>query len=259
MLFCKMQVSLSVVVITFNEERNIERCIQSVLDVADEILVVDSFSTDQTKSICEKYNVRFLTNAFEGHIQQKNWAKNQAKFDYILSLDADEALDEELKASVMAAKANWQFDAYKMNRLTNYCGKWIHHSGWYPDTKVRLFDRRKGVWGGNNPHDKYLPNKGTPVKQLKGDILHYSYYTREEHLQQIDKFSTIGAKTLYENGKRSNVIKILIKPLARFIKGYFIKLGFLDGAAGFTISRLSAYANYLKYVKLKKIQRAKDI
>jgi|SRR5690554_1381621 len=254
-----MPIKLSVVIITFNEERNIERCILSVQEIADEILVVDSFSTDKTEEICRKYKVRFITHAFEGHIQQKNWAKDQAQYDCILSLDADEALDNTLKKEVKAAKYNWEYSAYKMNRLTNYCGKWIRHSGWYPDTKVRLFDRRTGEWGGTNPHDKYFPDKNVKIGYLKGDILHYSFYTREQHLQQIEKFSSIGAKALFEKGKRSNGVKIIVKPMARFIKAYIIKLGFLDGTAGFTISRLSAYANYLKYVKLKKIQEGKKI
>lgn len=259
MLFCSMQVKLSVVIITFNEEKNIERCILSVVDVADEILVLDSFSKDKTQSICEKHNVRFLQHAFDGHIEQKNRAKSLANFDYVLSLDADEALDEKLKQSILKFKRNWQFDAYKMNRLTNYCGKWIHHSGWYPDTKIRLFDRRKGDWGGTNPHDKFIPQKSAKVQHLEGNILHYSFYNREQHLKQIESFSSIGAKALYKKGKKSSWLKILIKPIARFIKAYIIHLGFLDGAAGFTISRLSAYANYLKYVKLKKLQAGKSI
>lgn len=259
MLLCDMQVKLSAVIITFNEERNIERCILSLKETVDEILVVDSFSTDKTKEICVKQGVRFIENAFEGHIQQKNFAKDQAKYQHVLSLDADEALDEELKKSIRTAKENWQYDAWKMNRLTNYCGKWIHHSGWYPDTKIRLFDRDKGAWGGKNPHDLFIPNIGVEVGVLKGDILHYSYYSRSQHLQHIDYFSEIAANSLYEHGKKSNWLKILIKPLARFFKAYVIRLGFLDGTAGFTIARLSAYANYLKYVKLKKLQKGQTI
>lgn len=249
-----MQVKISAVIITFNEERNIERCLQSIKGVADEIVVVDSFSTDQTEAICKNHNVRFITHEFKGHIEQKNWAKDQASNDYILSLDADEALDEKLKESVLEARNNWSFDAYKMNRLTNYCGQWIRHCGWYPDTKLRLFDRRKGSWGGRNPHDKYLPAPSTRIGYLKGDILHYSFYTRAEHIKQVHYFSDIASKAMYEKGKRSSYFKICMKPVARFIKAYFFKLGFLDGAAGFTISRLSGYANFLKYSKLYNMQ-----
>ena len=254
MLFCAMQVKVSAVIITFNEEKNIERCLSSITKVVDEIIVVDSFSTDATETICNKYDVQFIQHEFKGHIEQKNWAKDQATHDYVLSLDADEALDVELISSIKAAKENWQFQAYRMNRLTNYCGKWIRHSGWYPDTKTRLFDRRYGHWGGTNPHDKFIPNKAEKVSFLKGDILHYSFYTREEHLKQIEKFSTIGANALNKKGVKSSLLKIIIKPIARFVKAFFVHKGFLDGSAGFTISRLSAYANYLKYSKLRILQ-----
>tara|TARA_R110002072_G_scaffold55679_1_gene144806 strand:+ start:118 stop:882 length:765 start_codon:yes stop_codon:yes gene_type:complete len=254
-----MQVKLSAVIITFNEEINIERCILSLKETVDEILVVDSFSTDKTKEICVKQGVRFIENAFEGHIQQKNFAKDQAKYQHVLSLDADEALDDDLKKSILAAKENWRYDAWKMNRLTNYCGKWIHHSGWYPDTKIRLFDRDKGIWGGKNPHDQFIPNKGVKIGFLKGDLLHYSFYDREQHLKQIESFSSIAAKALYQEGIRSSWIKIIIKPIARFIKAFLLRRGFLDGNSGYTIAKLSAYANYLKYVKLQKLQKGQTI
>ena len=255
MLFCPMQVKLSAVIITYNEEKNIQRCLESISGVVDEIIVVDSFSTDDTEKICKKFGVRFIQHEFIGHIEQKNWAKDKATYDYVLSLDADEALDDDLKTSIQEAKSDWKFEAYRMNRLTNYCGQWIRHSGWYPDTKTRLFDRRKGHWGGINPHDKYIPSKLEKVGFLKGNLLHYSFYTREEHLQQIEKFSSIGSKALLEKGVKSSTLKIFIKPSARFIKAFFVHRGFLDGAAGFTISRLSAYANYLKYKKLKALQQ----
>ncbi len=254
-----MQVNLSAVIITFNEEKNIGRCLESLNGVADEIIVVDSFSTDRTEEICRKFGVRFIKHAFEGHVEQKNWAKDQAIHQYILSLDADEALSETLTSSVLSAKNNWAHDAYQMNRRTNYCGKWINHSGWYPDIKVRLFDREKGKWGGNNPHDKFIPDPSVNIQQLKGDLLHYSFYTREEHVQQIHKFSSIGAEALFKKGVKSSYLKLIIKPLARFIKAYLLFKGFLDGSEGFTISRLSAYANYLKYSKLLKLQAGKSI
>jgi glycosyltransferase involved in cell wall biosynthesis len=253
-----MQVRLSVVIITYNEERNIERCLESVKEVADEVVVVDSFSIDKTEEICKKHGVKFLTHAFEGHIEQKNWAKNQATYNYILSLDADEALDEELKKSILHCKSNWTADAYTMNRLTNYCGKWIRYSGWYPDVKTRLFDRRKGHWGGQNPHDKYIPEKTSRIKHLQGELLHYSYYTLEEHLAQIRKFSTIGAEALYQKGVGSNGMKMIFKPGARFIKSYFIKRGFLDGLAGLRIATYTSYSSFLKYSKLRKLEKSKN-
>lgn len=149
-----MKVQLSVVIITLNEEKNIERCLKSILSVADEIVVVDSFSTDKTKEICHKYNVKFIQHEFEGYIEQKNLALTQAKFQHVLSLYADEALDERLQKNILSIKNNWKHDGYYMNRLTNYCGEWVHHCGWYPDRKLRLFDSTKGNWTGINPHDK---------------------------------------------------------------------------------------------------------
>ena len=250
-----MHVQLSAVIITFNEEKNIKRCLDSLIGVVDEIVVVDSFSTDDTKKICAQFDVKFIEHAFEGHIEQKNWAKAHAKYDHIISLDADEALNEELSKSILTIKSNWEFEAYSMNRLTNYCGKWIRHSGWYPDVKIRLFDRRKGNWGGVNPHDKVILNDKVQVKHIAGDLLHYTFYTREEHIKQIHKFSTIGAKALHKNGVKSSWVKLVIKPAARFIKAFILLKGFLDGWEGLAISRLSAYANYLKYSKLLKLQR----
>src|ERR1044072_6613958 len=143
-------VQLSVVIITFNEERNIGRCLDAVREIADDVVVVDSFSTDKTELICREKGARFVQHRFDGHIEQKNWVVTQAKFTHILSLDEDEAPDEELKNEILKAKADWKFDGYEMNRLTNYCGKWIRHCGWHPDTKFRFWDSRKGEWGGIN-------------------------------------------------------------------------------------------------------------
>ena len=137
-----MKVQISAVVITFNEERNIKRCLKSLVGVADEIVVVDSYSTDRTEEICRSFNARFIKHRFEGHIQQKNWAILQASSPYILSLDADEALSDNLRTSILRAKENWTHDGYYFNRLTNYCGKWIRHTSWYPSRKLRLWDAR---------------------------------------------------------------------------------------------------------------------
>lgn len=245
-------IPLSVVIITYNEEKNIGRCLDSVKEIADDIVVVDSFSTDRTKEICDSKAVRFVQHKFQGHIEQKNWAITQAKYPYILSLDADEALSEELKQSVLAVKHNWTHDGYYMNRLTNYCGKWIYHCGWYPDRKLRLFDSRKGKWVGINPHDKYEMFDGDKsTRLLKGDILHYSYYTLDDHYRQVEYFTTIAANAYFNNKQTVSLVKLFASPVVRFIHNYFIKLGFLDGTAGFTISRISAYATFLKYKKLR--------
>lgn len=244
---------LSVVIITFNEEKNIERCIQSVQELADDIVVVDSFSTDATASICKKYSVNFIQRKWEGYSSTKNFANSQAKYDWVLSLDADEALSEELKSSIQKLKQGDKLLSGKFHRLTNYCGKWIKHCGWYPDTKVRLFDRKITRWEGII-HEQLFINSTEPILLLAGDCLHYSYYTIEQHYAQTEKFSTLAAQSLFEKGKKASFIKLYISPAVKFFTDYFVKLGFLDGAAGFTICRISAYTTYLKYKKLKAIQ-----
>lgn len=283
--------ALSVVVICNNEERNIGRCLQSVQGLAGEIVVVDSGSTDRTEEICRQYGARFTYHAFEGHIQQKNYAASLAKNDWVLSLDADEALSPELyssiknflenseeKTSLPRAERGYSLNegdilnspplygrggggvrlAFKMNRLTNYCGRWVRHCGWYPDTKLRLFNRHYGKWGGVNPHDKYeLDDKNAPVGFLQGDILHYSFYTVDEHYKQTRYFSAIAAKAHFARGKRAYWFNLIINPTVKFIRDYFIKLGFLDGATGFTISRIQAWGNYLKYKQIWELGRNK--
>jgi glycosyltransferase involved in cell wall biosynthesis len=249
-LLLQMSVKLSVVIITFNEEKNIGRCLESVREVADEVVVVDSFSRDRTRGICESFGVRFVERAFEGHVEQKNFANSQATYPHILSLDADEALTEELRASVAEAKQNWRADAYWVSRLTNYCGTWVRHSGWYPDRKIRLFDRNKVRWVGQNPHDTILPDAGVQTARLQGDLLHYSYYSIKQHLDQINFFTDISSGQMQRKGKKASLLHLLLKPPFRFAYAYFFRLGLLDGFAGFCIAVLSAYAVFVKYAKL---------
>lgn len=248
---------ISAAIITFNEERNIERCILSLSDLADEIVVVDSFSKDRTKEICLKHGVKFIEHAFPGHIEQKNYAIQQCSHDYVLSLDADEALSDELKASLFKIKnSSNPKKAYRFNRKTNYCGKWVNYSGWYPDVKIRLFHKDAGAWGGRNPHDSYLVKDSKDLEWLKGDLLHYSYYSVEEHLKQAQKFANIAAQAMYERGEKSNQFLVWIKPIAKFIRNYILKLGFLDGAVGWKICTISAKATYWRYAQLLTLQKS---
>jgi glycosyltransferase involved in cell wall biosynthesis len=249
------KVQISAVIITFNEERNIRRCLESLRDIPDEIVVVDSYSTDGTESICEEFGVRFIRHRFAGHIEQKNWAILQTSYPYILSLDADEALSDELRYSIQKVKENWTHDGYYFNRLTNYCGKWIRHTSWYPSRKLRLWDSRKGSWGGFNPHDRFFLTRGASKQFLKGDILHYSYYSVSEHLDQINAFSTIIARSYYNRRRRVNNLIIVMHPVWRFFKDFFVRMGFMDGYYGFIVSVNSAHEVFLKYVKLKNIYR----
>lgn len=249
-------IKLSVVIITFNEERNIERCLLSVKEVADEVVVLDSFSSDRTQEIAERNGAKFYQHKFDGHIEQKNRAITYATYPHILSLDADEALNEELITSIKEVKANFKKDGYYMNRLTNYCGHWVKHCGWYPDKKLRLWDSRKGRWTGTNPHDKYEMFEGDKTTgHLKGDILHYSYYTLDDHYRQVEYFTNIASKAYFEKGRKAKPYKLIVNPVAKFVDHYLIHLGFLDGKAGFLISKISAYATWLKYKKLRDLQQ----
>lgn len=248
---------ISAVIITYNEERNIGRCLQSLAGIADEIIVVDSFSTDATESVAKKYPVRWEQHAFDGFWQQKNRANGLATHDWILSLDADEALSEPLRTALIHLKKNrvesdGQPGAYSLNRLTNYCGQWIHHSGWYPDRKTRLFDRRKARWGAQNPHERLLTDKDVQTAHIQGDLLHYSYYTVSEHLERSRKYADMAVAHQLAQGRAGAWWRVLVHPAAKFLRNYFLKGGFLDGKAGFTICRIAALETYWKYRGLMK-------
>jgi glycosyltransferase involved in cell wall biosynthesis len=241
---------LSVVIITFNEEKNIGRCLASVRDIADDIVVLDSFSTDNTEAICKSYDLQFIQRAWEGYSASKNFANAQAKYDWILSLDADEALTTELENILLDMKTHDALQTASFNRLTNYCGSWIKHSGWYPDKKLRLFNRSKSRWEGMIHEELTIP-PGEQVLHIDHDLLHYSYYTLDDHLKQIEKFTDIASKDLFNKGKKPGAYKLVANAIAKFISHYFLNLGFLDGKAGFAIARYSGYATYLKYKKTR--------
>jgi len=246
---------LSAVVITYNEEKNIERCLESLKAVADEILVVDSHSTDKTVEIAAGHGARVILQEFLGHVEQKNFAMQQAKYDWVLSLDADEVLDAALSGSIKTAKENLaKGKAYQLNRLTSFCGKWIRHSGWYPDRKIRLWYKQDGAWGGLNPHDTVMLNSGVVVEKLSGTLLHYSFDSINQHIEQIKKFSDIAAQQAMKKGKNAGFIEIGIYPFLFFIKRYIFKLGFLDGFYGFVVCANSAYFKMLKFIKLRHLQ-----
>jgi glycosyltransferase involved in cell wall biosynthesis len=244
----------SAVIITFNEERNIRRCLESLKGVADEIVVLDSFSTDKTPEICAEFGVRFFQHAFDGHIEQKNRALTLASFDIVLSLDADEALDESLKNAILDCTKTFLADGYTMNRLTNYCGQWIRYSGWYPDKKLRLFHRNKAEWGGLNPHDKIIMTDQARIEHLEGDLLHYSYYSVEEHRERSQKYAYIGAQAMLSAGEKGYWYQLIINPLFKFVRNYLLKRGFKDGKAGWTICTITALETYWKYRHLLRLQ-----
>lgn len=255
-------VKISAVILTLNEEKNIGRCIDSIQEVADEILVVDSFSNDRTEQICKTKGVRFIQNKFEGFIEQETFATNQATYDYLLVLDADEALSEELKKAINEVKLNWEYDAYSYSRLSQYCGEWIYHCGWYPDKKTRLIDRKKGSWQGENPHHKFELRQGGEIKHLSGDLFHYAFLSINEHILTANKYSDVAALEILKKKKKvSFTIHVVLNPFYTFINKYFFKLGILDGYHGFFICIISSFANFLKYSKAfqlsKKLVRPK--
>jgi len=251
-------IQLSAIIITFNEEEHLEKCLKSLNGIADEIVVVDSFSTDKTLEICKQFDVRIIKQEFLGYIEQKNFALKQAKYDYILSLDGDEALSETLKLSILETKKNWIYDGYYFHRLNNYCGQWIKHSDWYPDKKLRLFKKNSGSWQGLNPHDSYKLNNPKNLGKLKGDLLHWIYNSYSEHNQKIEKFSTIAAQAYFEIGKESSIWKIIYRPAWAFFKAYVLRLGFLDGLNGLIIGVQTYNITFLKYTKLYELWKHKS-
>jgi glycosyltransferase involved in cell wall biosynthesis len=245
-------IRLSVVLITYNEERNLARCLESVAGVADEIIVADSSSADNTVAIAKRYNARVIDHKFTGYGEQKNFATQQASNDWILSLDADEVLTPALMQSILEVKNGPKHDVYQMPRLTNYCGKWIRHCGWYPDRQTRLYNRTKGQWQEQKVHEYWRLNDTKGTKGLlKGNLLHYSFNSISEHLKKIEKYSELAAMAAVERGKGASMVKIVVSPAWHFITEYFFKLGFLDGFYGYVICRLSAYAAFVKYSKIR--------
>lgn len=246
---------ISLVIITYNEANNIERCIDSARSVVDEILVVDSFSEDETQALAIAKGARLLTHAFAGYIEQKDYAIQQAKYDYILLLDADEALDDQLRQSIQTVRENWTHNCYRMNRLSNLGDQWIRHGAWYPDRKMRLFERRYYEVIGINPHEKFVPKTGATLSHLKGDILHYTNSDIKDRIETINRFSTIAANAFQEKGKKGTWLRILAKPGLRFFSEYILKRGFLDGFYGFVIAKTSAQYVFMREVKLYDLGR----
>ncbi len=241
---------LSVVIITYNEEKNIARCIESVRPIADEIVVLDSHSTDNTVSIARSMNASVFFAPFTGYASQKNRALDLATHDYVLSLDADEALSEPLRLLIQREKYKFSCDGYTMNRCANYCGQFIRFGTWYPDRKLRLFNRHKAIWGGLDPHDRVIMEGHSKIGHLKGEILHYTYNNISEHDHQNERFSSIAAESRCKAGKKTNRIKILLNPAWAFFHDYILRLGVLNGKNGWIIACKQAHYTFAKHTKL---------
>jgi len=243
-------ISISVAIITFNEEKNISRCIDSVKDIADEIVVIDSYSTDKTKLICLSKGARFIEHRFEGFTAQKNFAVKQANHDFILALDADEYLSPELTQSILYAKSDGSADGYKMNRLNSYAGKWVKSCGWYPDTKIRLWNRQKGSWQGGLVHEVVVMNNNSKVRKLKGDLLHLAYENASQLITKMQQhYADLFARE-NANKKVVTTFQIGYKTIASFLKSYILKRGIFDGYEGLLISVSNANGVFYKYAKL---------
>jgi len=240
---------ISATIITLNEQKNIVRAIES-LRCCDEIVVVDCGSNDRTREAAEKLGARVLESQWRGFAGQKNYAASEAAHDWILSIDADEAVSEALEAEIWQIKKSGpQFDGYTMPRLARYLGRWILHSGWYPDRKVRLYDRRKARWIGDFVHESVRVEG--KIGHLKGNLLHYTCDTLSEHLRTMDRYTTLAAEEMVALGRKVRWQDLVLDPPWTFLRTYILKAGFLDGWEGLTIAYMSAFYNFLKYSKAR--------
>ena len=243
--------SLSATIITFNEEKNIARAINS-LKFADEVIVVDTNSTDSTVKVSRGLSAVVYSHHFEGYGQQKNYAASLATNDWILSIDADEEVTEELKQSILNTIYNYKEGdpvVYSLNRQTSFCGKFIRHGGWYPDHLARLYKKNSAAWTTPNVHEELLPmRRDSKIGKLMGHLNHYSFPNVLSQIERNIKYAKLGAKELLERKKRRpNVVELLLRPIGKFIECYIVKRGFLDGLAGLTIAINAAYSMFIKY------------
>lgn len=257
------------VIITLNEEQYIGQCLESVKEVADEILVLDSFSTDNTEKICRSHGVRFEQYTFDGYVSQKNRAMNMATHDWILSLDGDEALSSESRDEILKIKAEGRREkaeisekeevsgtkGYRFNRRNNFCGKWIRFTTWYPDRKLRLFDRRFARWTGYDPHDHIEMDDAVQTERLQGDLLHHAIDTLDEYKEKMDHFARLSAQSLYQMSKKSSALDSIWHGGWRWFREYMLRGGILEGKAGWNIARYAAMNAYRKYNYLRKLHK----
>lgn len=242
-----MSVPVSVIIIAFNEAKRLPGCLASVQGLADEIVVLDSGSTDETVSIAKAAGARVEYQSFLGYVDQKNKVLDLASHDMVLSLDADEALSPELYNNLVQLKSRSEGLAFEFNRRNWYCGRFIKHGAWYPDRKVRLWDRRMGHWAGKGVHE-FLDWKGSAKPMwVEGDLLHYTIETVQDHWSQILKYTNLAAENLKNRSWGYLLVKWMVNPWHTFIKGYLLKAGFLDGWQGLVIAILSAFYDWRKY------------
>lgn len=245
---------LSAVIITKNEAAHIRSCIRSLKGVADEVVVVDSGSSDPTVAICRKLGARVFHHPWAGYSGQKNWAQGKARHPIIFSIDADERLGDELRASISLLKKNYDGRPYEVNRLTGWCGHWVRHCGWHPDWKTRIFDRRLARWEGGI-HERLVFETLVAPGRLGGLLYHDSYGSVTDHIQQLNSFTSLMAQEAHRQGNRGGLFPLLSRPLRLFFTQYLQRRGFLDGYTGFAVTAISAFGEFLKQAKIIELER----
>ncbi len=245
--------AVSAIVVCRNEEDRIGDCLES-LRWCDEIVVVDSFSTDRTPEICRRYTDRFMQREWAGYRDQKAFAQSQATQQWVLSVDADERVTSDLRDEIRSVLAGdgGEYSGYSVPRLVHYLGRWWWRGGWYPDYNVRLFRRDRATWGGSEPHDKILIDG--KVRRLRNPLQHYSYRNIDDHLRRINQFTSISSRELRKEGERWHLSDALLRPAVRFFRSYILKRGFMEGFAGFYVAVTAAVYVFLKYAKLWELE-----
>ncbi|MBO6518143.1 MAG: glycosyltransferase family 2 protein [Bacteroidia bacterium] len=244
-----MTMGISAVIITHNEQEFIGDCLKSLLPVVDEVVVLDSYSTDQTEQICASYPlVRFIQHEWQGYSKSKNHGNEIAKHQFILSLDADERLDQLAADHILKLKNSGTLQgAYRLKRKNYYMNTWIRYSGWYPDSKVRLFDRNLAQWKGDYVHETLVVDPRVEIIDLEGNIDHFTIKSPEDHIKTVEKYARLAAEKAISSGKKLRPLPSLLSAIAHFIKLFFIKLGVLHGQIGFRIAMNSARSKWLRY------------
>ncbi|MSP38871.1 MAG: glycosyltransferase family 2 protein [Deltaproteobacteria bacterium] len=244
---------VSAIVVCFNEQDRIADCLES-LRWCDEIVVVDSFSTDSTPEICRRYTERFFQRPWAGYREQKAYAHSLATGDWVLLVDADERVTPELRRELIDAVArdDAQYAAYAVPRLVYYLGRWWWRGGWYPDYDIRLFRRERATWGGSDPHEKIIVDGKT--RRLRNHLQHFSYRSIDDHVQRINRFTSISSGELRKEGARWRLSDALLRPAVRFFRSYILKRGFLEGFGGFYVALTAAVYVFLKYAKLWELE-----
>lgn len=246
---------ISTFIICFNEGHQIERTLKS-LSFSDEIIIVDSGSTDDTVEVCKKYTDKIFIKPWAGFVEQKEYGLSLCSHEWVFNIDADEVVTAELATEMLSSVEENEYDGFFINRVVYHLGKWWRKGLWYPEYRMRLFRKSKTRWEGTDPHEKAVVNGKT--KRLKGELLHYTYKDLHDQILRLNRYSTTLAENAIREGKKTNVIEIIFRPQFRFLKMYFLKKGFLEGFPGFIVSMLEAWYVFVKYSKQWEMQNRKD-